>query len=184
MVVNSSRALSPVTTRLATPADAALLAQLAATAFSDTFAADNTPENMALYVAAAFGEAIQRAELADTRNIFIVAELDGEVVGYAMLRDRPAPGSDDSADVIEIARLYAVKRLIGAGVGGTLMQKCLGEATARGKGTIWLGVWERNARAIAFYQRWGFADTGSLFFMLGRDRQTDRIMLRRVSDGE
>ena len=184
MIVNSSRAPTLVTTRLATPADAALLASLAATAFSDTFAAENTPENMALYMASAFGEAIQRAELADPRTVAIFAEQNGEVVGYAMLRDRPAPNSRDGADEIEIARLYATKRLIGLGVGSTLMQRCLDEASARGKRTIWLGVWERNTRAIAFYQRWGFADAGTLSFMLGRDQQTDRIMMRRVSGDE
>jgi GNAT superfamily N-acetyltransferase len=181
MTVNSSRANTLVTTRLATPADAALLASLGATAFSDTFAADNTPENMALYLAGAFSEAIQRAELANARNVVIFAEQDGDVVGYAMLRDHPAPNSPAGVDAIEIARLYATKRLIGAGVGSTLMQRCLDEAVARGKRVIWLAVWERNPRAIAFYQRWGFADAGTQFFMLGHDQQTDRVMMRAVS---
>jgi diamine N-acetyltransferase len=181
MTVNSSRANTLVTTRLATPADAALLAYLAATAFSDTFAADNTPDNMALYMAGAFGEAIQRAELADSRTVAIFAEQNGEVVGYVMLRDRPAPNSPTGVESIEIARLYAMKRHIGAGIGSTLMQRCIDDAIARGKHTIWLGVWERNTRAIAFYQRWGFTDAGTLSFMLGRDQQTDRVMVRSVS---
>jgi GNAT superfamily N-acetyltransferase len=177
----TSRALSSVTTRLATPADAALLASLAATSFSDTFAADNTAENMALYLAGAFGESIQRDELSDPRHAIIFAEQHGEVVGYAMLREGSAPESVADVNAIEIARLYAVKRLVGAGVGATLMQRCLDEASARGKRTIWLAVWERNARAIAFYQRWGFIDVGSQIFTLGHDRQTDRVMARRIA---
>jgi diamine N-acetyltransferase len=177
----TSRALSSITTRLATPADAALLASLAATAFTDTFAAANTPENMALYMAGAFGESIQRAELADPRHPVFLAEQHGEVVGYVMLREGSAPESVADAEAIEIARLYAVKRLIGAGIGPTLMQRCIDEAASRGKRMIWLGVWEHNARAIAFYQRWGFVDVGSQIFMLGRDEQTDRVMARRVA---
>ena len=178
----TSRALFPVTTRLATPADAALLASFAASAFSDSFAADNSAEDMSSYMADAFGESIQREELSDPRHVVFFAEQHGEVVGYAMLRAGPAPvpASVADADAIEIARLYTVQRLIGTGIGATLMRRCIAAAAERGKRTIWLGVWEHNARAIAFYQRWAFIDVGSQLFTLGRDRQTDRVMARRV----
>ena len=178
----TSRALSSVTTRRATLADAGLVAALASATFSETFGADNTPANMALYIAKSFGEAIQREELDDPRTIVILAEREGETVGYTMLREGRAPDAVGAAagDAIEIARLYSVTHLIGAGIGATLMQRCIDEAAARGKQVIWLGVWERNARAIAFYARWGFTDVGSLAFTLGHDRQTDRVMARRV----
>jgi ribosomal protein S18 acetylase RimI-like enzyme len=55
-------------------------------------------------------------------------------------------------------------------------------ALRRGAGAVWLGVWERNARAIAFYRKCGFADVGSQTFELGSDRQQDRVMWRRVRD--
>lgn len=90
---------------------------------------------------------------------------------------------ENMPSAIEIARLYAGKRWIGAGIGALLMQSCLREARARDKDTIWLGVWERNARAIAFYRRWDFADVGSQSFQLGGDLQSDRVMARRVADG-
>jgi ribosomal protein S18 acetylase RimI-like enzyme len=167
--------------RRATTTDAALLALLAATTFSDTFSADNTPADMALYLAESFGEDVQRDELADSRNTVFFAERAGEVVGYTMLREGPAPDAIRDADAIEIARLYATKRFLGAGIGATLMRRCLDEAAARGRRMIWLGVWEHNARAIAFYRRWGFADVGTMTFMLGNDRQTDRVMARRVA---
>ena len=63
------------------------------------------------------------------------------------------------------------------------MRRCLEEAAARGRRTIWLGVWEHNAQAIAFYRRWGFADVGTTTFLLGKDSQTDRVMTRRVLHG-
>ena len=171
----------PLPTRRATPADAALLASLASTTFRDTFAAENTPEDMALYMSNAFGEAVQGREIADLRHSIWFAVRAGEVAGYAMLRDGPAPDVIRDADAIEIARLYAAKQFVGAGIGAALMQRCLDESALRGRTTIWLGVWEHNARAIAFYRRWGFADVGTTDFMLGRDRQTDRIMARRVA---
>jgi diamine N-acetyltransferase len=170
-----------ITVRRASPADAARLAGFAMTAFIDSFAADNTPENMSAYLAHAFGESVQRDELSDPHCTVLLAEKERELVGYAMLRDGSAPSCVGNASAIEIARLYAGKRWIGAGIGSLLMQRCLDEAVSRGKDTIWLGVWERNARAIAFYHRWGFADVGSQPFQLGSDLQTDRVMARRAA---
>lgn len=172
---------SSIALRRAGPTDAAPLACFAARAFTDTFAAQNTPEDMAAYLAEAFGEAQQRAELTDPRCTVFLAERDGEIVGYAMLRDGPAPDCVPDTSAIEIARLYAGQRWIGAGIGALLMQRCLVEAAARGRRTIWLGVWERNVRAIGFYQRWHFSIVGSQPFQLGRDRQNDRVMTRRVA---
>lgn len=61
------------------------------------------------------------------------------------------------------------------------MRTTLETAAASGYRTLWLGVWERNPRAIAFYERWGFATVGSHVFRLGSDDQTDLIMERPVS---
>lgn len=186
MPSSSSAPASAVVIRSATPADAAALASFGAAAFVETFAADNTPEDMAAYVAEAFGEATQREELADRSRIVLLAERNGELAGYAMLNDGRAPGATSVAlgNAMEIARLYSAQRWIGTGVGAALMQRCLDVAAARGRDWIWLGVWERNARAIAFYARWGFGDVGSQSFQLGADRQTDRIMARRVAARE
>lgn len=172
---------STITLRRATTADALSLAQFGATAFVDTFAADNRPSDMAMYLAEAFGETVQRGELANPAITVFVAERDGELAGYAMLREGGAPTCVGGHDAVEIARLYAARRWIGAGIGAALMERCLAEAGANGRSTIWLGVWEHNVRAITFYRRWGFSDVGSQEFQLGADRQTDRVMARRVA---
>lgn len=178
---------APFTIRQAVPSDAFALAAFAAAAFADTFAADNTPEDMAAYLAEAFGEARQRAELGDPACIVLLAERGAGLLGYAMLRDVAAPAGVAgiaAGRAMEIARLYADRRWIGTGVGAALMQRCLDLAASRGRDWVWLGVWERNARAIAFYARWGFTDVGSQHFQLGADRQTDRIMARRTAAQE
>lgn len=171
----------PVTIRQATLADAALYTSIAQAAFVDTFGKDNTPEDMAQYCANAFSEEIQRGELADDRHLVLVAERSGDAVGYAMLRTAGAPDCVADRDAIEIARLYSVARVIGTGVGAALMQRCLEIAVERGHRSVWLGVWEHNPRAIAFYERWGFVDVGSATFVLGTDHQTDRVMMRVVA---
>ena len=172
---------SPIVTRTARPEDAALLAELGASTFMETFESANTPENFAAYMAAAFGEAIQRAELEDPGTTVFFAEREGDAVGYVMLRERTPPASLGEEDALEIARLYARKRALGSGVGAALMQRAIAEAAGRGKDAVWLGVWDRNERAIRFYESWGFHRLGTQPFLLGTDLQTDLVMVRRLA---
>jgi GNAT superfamily N-acetyltransferase len=172
-----------VTIRRATPADNKLLAESGARAFADTFAADNTPENMAAYLAASFSPEKQAAELADPRSVFLIAEVGGKTAGFARMREGAPPSVATGQRPIEIVRFYALKGWIGQGVGAALMVACLAEAERRGCDTIWLDVWERNPRARAFYARWGFADMGTQTFVLGSDRQRDVLMQRSAAAG-
>jgi len=89
--------------------------------------------------------------------------------------------SDRSA--IELVRFYVDRSLHGSGVARTLMNAVDAAAASRAR-TIWLGVWEHNPRAIAFYLKCGFVDVGSHPFQLGRDLQTDRIMSRAARDSD
>jgi ribosomal protein S18 acetylase RimI-like enzyme len=171
----------PVTTRRAVPEDAPILTELGASTFRDTFEADNTAEDFAAYMAVAFAEPIQRAELEDADTTVFFAERAGQIVGYVMLREGKAPSCVASSDALQIARLYARRASLGTGVGGALMQRALAEAAARGKDAVWLGVWDRNLRAIRFYESWDFFQSGTQPFLLGADLQTDLVMVRRLA---
>jgi len=164
------------TVRLANPDDANLLTELGARTFHETFAADNTPEDMASYLASSFNLERQTSELADDASRFLIAEVDGIAAGYAKLSvGQPAEGIEGS-EPIELVRLYVEKKWLGRGVGEVLMRACLEEARRAGCKTIWLGVWERNARAQAFYRKWNFRAVGEHVFQLGSDSQTDILM--------
>jgi ribosomal protein S18 acetylase RimI-like enzyme len=166
--------------RRAKPEDSLLLSRLGAETFLHSFGPDNTPEDIQLYLQKSFSPEIQARELAERTSVFLIAELASEPVGYArLLESHPPPGVAGSRP-IEIVRIYASPEWIGRRVGATLMQACLHEATMRQCDTIWLGVWERNQRAIAFYGKWGFAPVGSHAFLLGTDLQTDVLMARLV----
>jgi ribosomal protein S18 acetylase RimI-like enzyme len=168
--------------RWATPADAASLARAAAAFFADTFAPDNRPEDMDAYVSSAFSEERQRHELSDPTNRILLALDTGEsLAGYAHLKvgTRPASGALPNVSTkrtVEIARLYADRRWHGRGLGGLLMDSCLAAGREWGAELVWLGVWERNARAIAFYQKHGFRVVGEQSFLLGADQQRDLVM--------
>jgi GNAT superfamily N-acetyltransferase len=120
--------MDDIVIRRANAADHLLLAEMGAETFSDTFAADNTPENMAAYLAASFGPDLQRRELADLQSRFLLAEADGGAVGYARLKFGPAPTPIAGRKPVEIARFYSRKAWIGRGVGPRLMAACLAEA--------------------------------------------------------
>ena len=168
------------TIRRATERDAALLAELGATTFHDAFAAQNTPENMANYLAKTFSPELQRAELTDPRNTFLIFESDGAASGYAQLRTGKPPACVSGPKAIELVRLYVSAAIQSSGVGGKLMDACLTEARRQGFETIWLGVWQQNTRAQAFYKRWDFSVVGEHVFQLGDDQQLDWLMERAL----
>jgi GNAT superfamily N-acetyltransferase len=172
--------LRKLTLRTASVTDAKLLSELGARTFVETFAVDNTPENMAAYLAAYFNPQQQAAELSDPHTHCTIAELDGLPVGYSVLCSGKAAACVTGDNPIELVRLYVSKDSIGQGVGAALMKECLHYSTSLGHGVIWLGVWERNFRAQQFYLKWDFEKVGTHVFQLGDDAQTDFLMQRTL----
>lgn len=166
--------------RTATLDDAGLLADLGARTFYDAFAPDNTESDMRAYLAGAFSADIQSAELRDPASVFLIATVDGNPVGYSRLRTGAAPPCVVGEVPVEIVRFYSDAQWIGRGVGNALMRACLARADSLGCDIVWLDVWERNPRAISFYERWGFVAVGKQDFVVGDDVQHDLLMMRPV----
>jgi ribosomal protein S18 acetylase RimI-like enzyme len=166
--------------RPATLADATTLTQLGKRTFYETFAANNTPDNMTAYLTETFTVDKQTAELSDAATRVLLAEHGDKAVGYAQLRIGAMEAGVSGVRPLELARLYVLRDYIGHGVGAALMQACLDMARTHQYDVLWLGVWKQNLRAIQFYESWGFRTVGSHIFMLGQDEQTDLIMQRQV----
>ncbi len=158
--------------------DAAPLAALAERTFRDTFEAANTPEDMALHCREHYREALQGQEILDPGLTTLVCEHDGELVAFAQLRRDPPPPCVPSARPLEIQRLYVASAWHGKGLAQELMRHCLTQAESEGADQVWLGVWEHNPRAIAFYRKFGFQEVGNHIFPLGTDPQCDLILVR------
>jgi diamine N-acetyltransferase len=169
-----------LTIRYANLDDASLLAELGARTFSEAFAAENTSEDLAAYLASSFNLRQQTAELSDPAITCLLAEIDGVAAGYAQLRAGEPAAGIKGARPVELVRLYVSREWLGRGVGEALMRACLDEARQAGHETIWLGVWEQNGRARAFYRKWDFRAVGEHIFQLGADSQTDILMERAV----
>ena len=203
--------------RQATSADAAALSRFFAVSFTHTFGAQNNQDDLAAYLAEAFGEEQQRREIADRSTQFWLAHpLDRSPAGAsealspnrhpkgateAHSPDRHPAGASEASECrdllgcaqlklgsrsqyvsaerqAEVGRIYADHRWHGRGVGQALLNRCVDAATDWGADVLWLGVWEKNPRAIAFYEKNGFRAVGEQPFQLGRDRQRDIVMAR------
>jgi len=175
-----------ITIRTAEARDAAALSRLGAATFRDTFEDSNAPDDMARYVAEAFTPEQQAAEIADPSSIVLVAEHltgDGgsELIGYAHLVAGEAPGAVRGPAPMELKRMYVARAWHGQRVAQALMDAGIFAASQRGVETLWLGVWERNPRAVAFYAKYGFARVGEHTFVLGSDAQTDWLFARSLA---
>lgn len=173
--------MSNVAIRRATLADAPALAALAARTFADTFGADNRPEDLAAHLASAYGVAQQSAEIEDPDVVSLLAFADDAPIGYAQVRRKPAPACVTVERPVELHRFYLVRSAHGSGAAAPLMQASRAAAKSLGGRHLWLGVWERNPRAVAFYVKSGFARVGSHVFVVGRDRQTDWVFVAALS---
>jgi len=163
--------------RAATLGDAKPLAELAESTFRETFAVANTRDDMERHCRLSYGEAIQAEEIADPeRSTLLFVDAD-RLIGFAQLRWSAAPACVAAQSPGEIQRLYVASGWHGRGVAQDLMRVCLDAMRARGSGAAWLGVWERNPRAIAFYRKSGFVEVGEHVFALGGDPQRDIVMM-------
>lgn len=168
--------------RRAGVADAALLSALAARLFEQTFGAANTAEDMREFLASTYTVDIQRAELADpNRTTWLAESSDGTAIGFAMLRRGSRSDGVRGERPVEVQRIYADRTVHGRGVGAQLMAACVAEARASNADVLWLAVWEKNQRAIAFYEKEGFGRVGVQDFQLGSDTQHDYVMARNLS---
>jgi diamine N-acetyltransferase len=167
--------------RAATVADAGVLAEFGARTFFETFAADNTPEDMEKHLASAWHPDLQRGEILDGAIDTLLAwDPAGALAGFAQVRNGHAPTCVSTRKPVELKRFYVDKPWQGRGLARALMDAVVEKARARGGRELWLGVWERNERAQAFYRKCGFEKVGTQIFVVGSDPQTDHVMLRQL----
>ncbi|OUE23551.1 GNAT family N-acetyltransferase [Clavibacter michiganensis] len=178
--------------RVAAPADTDDVAALAARTFALACPPTTTAEAIAEHIRTVLSPARFRAHLADPARRVVVAEVDGQTVGYTMVVAAP-PADPDVAGAlrlrpeIELSKVYVEAGSHGVGVARPLMAETLriarelaGESGRDAGAGIWLGVNEHNARAIRFYERSGFRIVGTRSFRLSDAVETDHVMERAL----
>lgn len=152
------------------------LQKIARQTFQETFSASNSEENMKTYLREGFSTEKLTAELNDKNASFYFAILDQEIIGYLKLNIGEAQTEFRDLKALEIERIYVLDEFQGKKVGQLLFAKALEVAKQKNMDYIWLGVWEKNLKAISFYQKNGFIAFDTHIFKLGDDEQIDIMM--------
>jgi ribosomal protein S18 acetylase RimI-like enzyme len=155
------------------------LQELSRTTFSEAFAESNTDADMQEYLSVNFSLDKLSAELTEAESLFFIAWDGIKAVGYLKMNIAQAQTDLKEIHSLEIERIYVLNAYYGKKVGQLLYEHALHIAAELGKTSIWLGVWEKNPRAIRFYEKNGFVAFGSHVFKMGEDLQSD-IMMRKL----
>ncbi len=162
--------------RIANKKDISSLVEMARTSFLEAFIAQNKPENVKAYLEEAFTEEQFLEEMEEPSSTFYIAEVEGKLVAYAKLNLIAAQTDVHDPESLEVARLYVLEEFHGLGIGSILMQFAIRFAKQNGKKYLWLGVWEKNQKALRFYENKGFRRFGQHPFPFGDEVQTDYLM--------
>jgi ribosomal protein S18 acetylase RimI-like enzyme len=162
--------------------DAAPLSELAERTFRDTFAAMNTAKDMDLFCQRTWSPERQLKEIRSADRKCFVIESEGRLVAYSQIAHGRTPSGRGPA--VEIGRFYVDRPFHGQGMAQALMDRVVRYSIESGAKVLWLGVWEKNPRALAFYRKAGFTQTGSQKFVLGMDIQRDLVFERPLDAPE
>lgn len=166
--------------RKATEDDIPALIKLASDSFYVTYGPYNASHVLDDYVAKYFSDEQLHSEFNDQKNHFYVSEHEGQLTGYMKLREDSLPECMLDGNPIEIERIYAHPQLKRRGIGSTLINAAVERAKSMGYTSVWLGVFQQNKPAVAFYEKQGFAIAGDAIFMMGDDPQKDYVMVKAI----
>lgn len=156
------------------------LQKISVETFTETFKDHNSPEHLDTYLQKAYNLEALEQELAARSSHFFFIYWNLEIAGYLKVNTDEAQTEAMDSATLEVERIYVKKQFHRHGLGKALLNKAFEIALVEKKKAIWLGVWEDNANAIAFYQKIGFVHTGSHSFFMGDDEQVDLIMTKTL----
>jgi diamine N-acetyltransferase len=160
----------------ATGDDLEVLKTIGKLTFFETFSLENTEDNMQKYLDEEFAHEKLKEQLEDTNSEFYFASIDKKIIGYLKLNFAGSQTELKDSNAIEIERIYVLKDYHGKNAGQLLYNKAIEIAMLSGVDYVWLGVWEKNLRAIQFYKKNGLVEFDKHIFMLGEDKQIDIMM--------
>lgn len=155
--------------------DASLLAHIGSTTFYDTFHTFHTKEDMEEYLQTAYSLSTIQKYLQDPSIYYAIAYHQETPVGYLKLKFASTHALLKGKQV-ELEKIYVVDSEFGKGAGKLLMDHALVIAKQHQYEILFLGVWEQNHRAVAFYKKYGFEVFTTRTFQLGQNLCDDFLM--------
>lgn len=173
--------MSKIEIKKATIADLEIIRKISIETFSETFSEVNTEENMGNYIQENFNPEQIASELNNPESVFYIASLENEITGYMKLNFGEAQTENQKENNLEIHRIYVLQAFHGKKIGQLLLDEAIKMAKQMTVKSVWLGVWEKNHRALQFYSKNGFAEFDQHIFILGNDVQTDLLMQLKIN---
>jgi len=161
--------------------DLEVLQEIGFETFDETFRPMNSPETMDAYLDESFSLEKLAEDLGKTHSKFYFIYSDSKLAGYLKLNYAPAQSDINDSESVEVERIYVRKEHKGKGLGKVLMEYAFQQAIQNKKAYVWLGVWEKNVKAITFYEKMGFEEAGQHSFRIGNELQSDLIMKKIVN---
>ncbi|AEI42352.1 GNAT family N-acetyltransferase [Paenibacillus mucilaginosus] len=169
-----------ITIKKCTLEDSRTLQEISYETFNETFKDQNSPDNIKTYLERAFNINQLETELSHPFSQFFFVYFHNEAAGYVKVNANDAQSEVMGNEYLEIERIYIKSKFQKHGLGKVLLNKAMEIALECEKKKIWLGVWEKNENAIAFYKKMGFVQTGSHTFHMGDEEQIDFIMTKTL----
>lgn len=144
--------------------------------FKEAFSEDNTEEDMSLYLRESLSIEQLTKEIEDKNSAFYFAQVEHEIAAYLKVNYHQKLENGVEQNSLEIERVYVLQKFQGNKIGQLLFNKALELAKVFGANNLWLGVWEKNYKAIRFYEKNGMNAFDRKLFQLGKDKQTDILM--------
>lgn len=132
------------------------LQQISSETFRETFANRNKPEHINQFLKKAFNIEQLDKEHSDRYSQVYFVYHQNDVAGYLKINFDDAQSEEMNEGSFEIERIYFRSKFQKRDFGKYLFDKALEIARNKHKYKIWLGVWEKNENATAFYKNLGF----------------------------
>jgi diamine N-acetyltransferase len=160
--------------------DVSVLKKIGRQTFYETFHDTNTEDNLRKYLDESFADEKLKEELSNPLSWFYFAAIEDKVVGYLKVNFGQAQTEFRHDGWFEVERIYVVQEFWGRSIGQALLDFAIALASDLECSCVWLGVWEKNYRALRFYERNGFLPFDKHIFQMGNDPQWDLLMKKMI----
>jgi diamine N-acetyltransferase len=178
--LNDSMPVTNISVRQASVADVDTIVSLGRKTFVETYGDTNEKEKVSAYVDKMFNHETIEKEVNTFGERFFIAYVGDLPVGFTKLSENKIPKGLNGKKKIQVERIYVLKEYQGFKIGTELIEKVVTVAKEEEYKVIWLTVWQKNNKAVQFYQKAGFVIYDTDTFQFGDELHDDFLMKKEI----
>lgn len=174
MVIGSLKNTGVITVEMniqvvrANKSHADIISSIGKQAFSDAFGYSfDSKKELQDYLDYTYEPAKVAKSICKENNVFFLVYVDDVPAGFVKLKKHSLNEQIESIAQMELQKIYVLSYFHGSGAAAALMNKVIDVARKLQPDYIWLDVHIENHKAIRFYEKNGFTQTGKYFFTIG-----------------